>query len=322
MKSKKQTRSIDTEQGAAVTSEALASKPNNTSENQSTSPSYDALLAENLALKNRLAEYSEQQQAALRKHKRSQELRPYQAELIRMQQALENQGRKMIVLLEGRGASGKGGTIRRITQYMNAKRYRVVAFGKPREEERSQWFYQKYVREFPPAGEILLFDRSWYSRALIEPVFGYCSQEEYENFLRGVKGFEKDLRRQGIILVKLYFSVSKEEQARRYAQRRKDPLQSWKLEEADLDAEEFRQAFTEAKYRMLQHTHTHHSPWTIIRSDDKHRARLNAIKFILGQVDYEPLDPEIDLIPDGNTVVSGATELEHMEASRIRKRIN
>ncbi|MEO5342988.1 MAG: polyphosphate kinase 2 [Gammaproteobacteria bacterium SHHR-1] len=261
----------------------------------------------------------QEQQLALRKYRRGQELRPYQAELIRMQQCLERQGRKMIILFEGRGASGKGGTIRRITQYMNARRYRVVAFGKPREAERSQWFYQKYVREFPSAGEILLFDRSWYSRALIEPVFGFCSQTEYENFLRGVKGFEKDLRRQGIILIKLYFSVSKAEQARRYAQRRQDPLQSWKLEEADLDAEEYRDAFTEAKRRMLQHTHSYQSPWTIIRSDDKHLARLNAIKFILSQIDYEPLDPGLERFPDGNIVVSGATELERLEACRIRK---
>ncbi|MBF0255267.1 MAG: polyphosphate kinase 2 [Gammaproteobacteria bacterium] len=284
-------------------------------------PSYADLLAENQQLKQQLEQARQHSEHALRKYRNSQELRPYQAELIRMQQCLESDGRKAIIVFEGRGASGKGGTIRRITQYMNAKRYKVVAFGKPREEQRTQWFYQKYIQEFPHAGEILLFDRSWYSRALIEPVFSYCSDEEYANFLAGVKGFEKDLRRQGIILIKLYFSVSKEEQARRYAQRRIDPLQSWKLEEADLDAEEFREAFTQAKYRMLRHTHSHHSPWTIIRSDDKHKARLNAIKVILSQVDYAPLDPELSLTPDASCVVSGARELERMEAYRIRNHI-
>ncbi|MBF0232111.1 MAG: polyphosphate kinase 2, partial [Desulfamplus sp.] len=142
-----------------------------------------------------------------------EELKPYQAELIRLQEYLEKENRRMIILFEGRDAAGKGGSIRRITRYMNEKHYRVVALGKPTEEQKSQWYYQKYVNHFPRGGEIVLFDRSWYNRAMVERVFGFCSDEEYENFMNGVNCFETDLIRQGTILIKLYFSVDKEEQA-------------------------------------------------------------------------------------------------------------
>jgi polyphosphate kinase 2 len=312
---------------ASVTEKGTTSRLNASLANPAAPPaegpptSIAGLMAENLRLKNELEKLSPLKNSAQRKYLNSLQLKPYQAELIRMQQCLEKRGKKLIILFEGRGASGKGGAIRRITQYMNAKHYRVVAFGKPKEEERTQWFYQKYVREFPHAGEVVLFDRSWYSRALIEPVFGYCTDTEYQDFVDGVKGFEKDLTRQGIILIKFYFSVSREEQIRRYAQRREDPLQSWKLAEADLDAEEYREAVTEAKYRMLQYTHSHHNPWTIIRSDDKHLARINSIKTILNNVDYQHLDADLDLSTDKDIVVSGARELERMEAYRIRNRL-
>ncbi|MBT5746695.1 MAG: polyphosphate kinase 2, partial [Gammaproteobacteria bacterium] len=159
---------------------------------------------------------------ALRRRRQEQSLKPYQAELIRMQQYLEETGRRMVILFEGRDASGKGGTIRRVTRYMNEKHYRVVALGKPTENERSQWFFQRYVAQFPRGGEVVLFDRSWYNRAVVEPIFGFCSDEEYKNFMRGVSGFEKDLARQGTILVKLYFSVTKEEQDRRFSRRKTD----------------------------------------------------------------------------------------------------
>ena len=146
-------------------------------------------------------------------------LKPFQAELIRMQQFLEKTKRRMIILFEGRDASGKGGTIRRVTRYMNEKHYRVVALGKPTDAQRTQWFFQRYVEQFPRGGEAVLFDRSWYNRAMVEPVFGFCTPEEYDNFMLGVTGFEKDIVRQGTILVKLYFSVTKEEQARRFERR-------------------------------------------------------------------------------------------------------
>ncbi len=161
-----------------------------------------------------VAERKKIKKKAYRRYLREQELMPYQAELIKMQKYLENSKRRMIILFEGRDASGKGGTIRRVTRYMNEKHYRVVALGKPTEYEKTEWFFQKYVRQFPRGGEVVMFDRSWYNRAMVEPVFGFCTDEEYKNFNRGVAGFEKDLVRQNTILVKLYFSVTKEEQAK------------------------------------------------------------------------------------------------------------
>ena len=286
--------------------------------NTGTSSEVPLLREEVARLTKQVEELKESNKKILRKHQQAQELRPYQAELIQLQKCLERRGKKMIILCDGRGGAGKGGTIRRITQYMNAKHYRVVALGKPTEEEKTQWYFQKYVKEFPHAGEIVLFDRSWYARAMIEPVFGFCTDEEYENFMGGVAGFEKDLTEQGIILVKFYFSVSRKEQSRRFAQRRNNPLQSWKLSEIDLDAEKFRDEFTNAKYEMLKRTHTMHAPWTIIRSDNKHLARINAMKIILNYVNYEPLDPDLDITPDPDIVVSGAYELERMEAQRVR----
>lgn len=273
---------------------------------------------ENEQLKQEIQKLKSFKKGVHRKNSQEQELKPYQAELIQVQKCLERRGKKMILVFEGRGGAGKAGAIRRITHYLNAKHYRVIALGKPTDEEKTQWFYQKYVKEFPRAGEIVLFDRSWYARATIEPVFGFCTDEEYENFMEGVAGFEKDLTDQGIILVKFYFSVSREEQTRRFKQRRDDPLQSWKLSEVDLDAEEYRDEFTELKYKMLRRSHTMHAPWTIIRSDNKHLARLNALKVILNYVNYDPLNPDLDITIDNEIVVSGAYELERMEAQRLK----
>ena len=253
-----------------------------------------------------------------RRYARELELQPYQVELLKLQRHLEKHGKKMIVIFEGRDASGKGGTIRRVTRYMNEKHYRVVALGKPTEEQRGQWYLQKYVAQFPRAGEIVLFDRSWYNRAMVEPVFGFCTEVEHENFLRGVVGFEKDLVRQGVVLVKLYFSVSKEEQQRRIERRRDDPLRQWKLSEIDVQAQDLWDAFTERKYEMLDRTHTHAAPWTIIRSGNKHRARINAMRVILDSVEYEDRDLSLEFVPDPEIVVSGSHEVELMEADRIR----
>lgn len=255
---------------------------------------------------------------ARQKRREAQELKPYQAELIKLQNHLEETGKKMIILFEGRDASGKGGTIRRVTRYMNEKHYRVVAMGKPTEEQKTQWFYQKYIQHFPRAGEIVLFDRSWYNRAMVESVFGFCSNDEYTNFMRGVAGFEKDLVRQGITLVKLYFSVSKEEQAFRFERRKNDPLRQWKLSEIDLQAQDKWDEFTNRKYYMLERSHTHHAPWTIIRSNDKHKARINALKVLLNLFEYPDRDNSLDFVPDPATIVSGARELELMEAQRIK----
>lgn len=270
-------------------------------------------------LEARLAKVEAERDALLeqiRAHEKDMPLRPYQAELLKLQRHLEAHQIPMIVLFDGRDASGKGGTIRRVNRYMNEKRSRVVALGKPTEQNKTQWYFQRYVRHFPAGGEIVLFDRSWYNRALVEPVFGFCSKAEYRDFLRGVVGFEKDLVRQGTVLVKLYFSVDKKTQARRFNRRREDPLRQWKLSEIDLQAQELWDDFTEMKHRMLERTSTNIAPWTIIRSNSKPKARLNTMKAILNSVDYDGRDPDLDFTPDPKVVFTGEDELVRMDAER------
>ncbi|MEE9448345.1 MAG: polyphosphate kinase 2 [Arenicellales bacterium] len=277
------------------------------------------LKAENEKLKKLMTKIeSDKGKNALKKRKQEQSLKPYQAELIRMQDYLEETKRPMLILFEGRDASGKGGTIRRVARYMNEKHYRLVALGKPNQAQRSQWFFQRYVTHFPRGGEVVLFDRSWYNRAMVEPIFGFCSDDEYKQFMKGVTGFEKDLVRTGTILVKLYFSVTKEEQAKRFERRKSDPLRQWKLSEVDLQAQERWDDFTNQKYEMLKRTHINKAPWTVIRSNDKHLARLNTIRTILNAVPYERGDTTLDFVPDPEVVISGAREVELMEAERIK----
>jgi len=253
------------------------------------------------------------------KYLQEQELKPFQAELVYLQKHLEQTGKRMIILFEGRDAAGKGGTIRRVTRYMNEKHYRVVALGKPTEHQMTQWFFQKYVEHFPRGGEMVLFDRSWYNRAMVEPVFGFCTEEQYKNFMKGVPGFEKELVRQGTILVKLYFSVTKDVQKARFDSRKDDPLKQWKLSEVDMQAQERWDDFTNVKYEMLKNTHSRKTPWTVIRSTDKHLCRLNALKVILNSVNYEKHDQTLDYVPDDSVVISGAREIEIMEQQRLKK---
>lgn len=243
-------------------------------------------------------------------------LKPYQVELLKLQTHLENISGKMIIIFEGRDAAGKGGTIRRVTRFMNEKHYRIVALGKPTVEQQTQWYYQRYVSHFPRGGEIVLFDRSWYNRAMVESVFGFCTSKQYDDFMRGVKGFEKDLVRQGIILIKLYFSVTKEEQARRFYRRKHDPLRQWKLSEIDLQAQEHWDDFTDRKYEMLRRTHSEHAPWMVIRSDNKLKARLQAIKVILKSTDYKGKDYSLDYETDPDVVISGEKEADIMKLQR------
>jgi polyphosphate kinase 2 len=279
----------------------------------------DELLAEYKKLKADAETAKKLEKKAVQRFNREEELKPYQAELIKMQQYLEETRTRMIILFEGRDAAGKGGTIRRVTRYMNEKHYRVVALGKPTDEQKTQWFFQKYVTQCPRGGEVVLFDRSWYNRAMVEPIFGFCSDDEYENFMVGCPGFEKDLVRQGTILVKLYFSVTKEEQARRFERRKNDNLRQWKLSEIDVQAQDRWDDFTNQKYEMLKRTHTTHAPWTIIRSNNKHLARLNAMRVILNSVPYKRLNTDLDFVPDPSVVISGSRELESMEAQRLQQ---
>jgi len=283
-------------------------------------PSAEEILSDNNKLKEQLEHHGgKRARKILEKAAKEISLKPFQAELILMQKYLEESKRRMIILFEGRDASGKGGTIRRITRYMNEKHYRVVALGKPNDAVRTQWFFQRYVEHFPRGGESVLFDRSWYNRAMVEPVFGFCTPEEYQAFMKGVVGFEKDLVRQGTILVKLYFSVTKEEQARRFNRRKNDALRQWKLSEVDLQAQERWDDFTNQKYEMLKRTHSNHAPWTVIRSQNKHEARLNAMRTILNSVPYERGNTELDFVPNPDIVISGSREVEQMEAERIRR---
>ncbi len=266
----------------------------------------------------RIAELEAERDALLASLHKDKLLKPFQIELLKLQRHLEAEKTPMIVIFEGRDASGKGGTIRRITRYMNEKRYRVVALGKPTEEQNSQWYFQRYVEQFPAGGEMVLFDRSWYNRAMVEPVFGFCTKKEYRDFLRGVVGFEKDIVRQGTVLVKLYFSVDKETQKRRFERRRNDPLRNWKLSEVDVQAQEYWDDFTEMKHRMLERTNSGSARWTIIRSSSKSKARLNTMKVILNAVEYADRDTSLDWSTDPDVVVSGKAELARMDEERDR----
>lgn len=244
----------------------------------------------------------------------SEELKPFQAELIKMHTHIERNGKKMIILFDGRDASGKGGTIRAVTRYMNAKGYRVEALGKPTEEQRTELHMKRYIERFPHAGEIVLFDRSWYNRAMVEPVMGFCTDEQYKRFLHKVTTYEESFIQDAgkTILIKLYFSVTKEEQARRFERRKNDPLRQWKLSEVDLQAQELWNEFTEKKKVLLQKTHTKTTPWWIVRSDNKHLARLETMKLILNSVRYVGRSRTLDFSPNTEIVIPGDKELRIM----------
>lgn len=250
---------------------------------------------------------------AIEKENAKKILKPYQEELLKLQRHLERHNKKMIILFEGRDASGKGGTIRRMTRFMNEKHYRVVALGKPSDVQKTQWFFQRYVENFPHAGEIVLFDRSWYNRAMVEPIFGFCTQKEHKIFMQEVIKFEETLVNEGIILIKLYFSVSKEEQAKRFAERQKNPLKKWKFSEVDMQAQELWGEFTEKKFQMLKKTDTLVTPWYIIRSDDKYKARLEAMKVVLSISKYRGRKRDLDFELDPNIVIRGTDEYHLMQ---------
>jgi len=278
------------------------------------------LRAENRYFKSLLGDYKKLDNQVLNEGIQKiydlQSLKPYQIELIKLQNWLEKENKRMIILFEGRDASGKGGAIRRITRYMNNKHYRVVALGKPTETQRNQWFLQRYIEHFPTAGEIVLFDRSWYNRAMVEPIFGFCTQEEHEIFMEDIDNFEQDLVRQNMILIKLYFSVSKEEQKRRFDRRINDPLRQWKFSEVDMQAQDLWDEFSEKKYEMLRKTTSRSAPWHIIRSDNKHLARLEAMKIILNSVDYDGRNYSLNFEGNEDINISVQKELLQMRETK------
>ncbi|QOY55644.1 polyphosphate kinase 2 [Candidatus Sulfurimonas marisnigri] len=258
-----------------------------------------------------------QQKEALISYSENIALEPYQAELVKLQQHIERHKLKLIILFEGRDAAGKGSVIGSVSRYLNPKHYRIVALGRPTEEERTQWYFQRYIKHFPHGGEVVLFDRSWYNRAMVEPVFGFCLSEEHKLFMKHVIPFEESFVEQGTVLVKLYFSVSKEKQAIRFEQRRTDPLRQWKLSEIDLQAQSMWEQFSTTKYRMLEKTNHEKAPWHVIRSSDKHKARLETMKLILNKIEYEGKSRAIDLSPDYKTVFTASQELEIMDMHKL-----
>ena len=217
------------------------------------------------------------------------ELRKLQIELVKLQEWIKFKGLKVVVLFEGRDAAGKGGVIKRITQTLNPRVCRVVALGTPTEREKTQWYFQRYVTQLPAAGEMVLFDRSWYNRAGVEHVMGFCTESEYREFFRTCPEFERMLIRSGIILLKYYFSVSDEEQEKRFQQRINDPTKRWKLSPMDLEARKKWVEYSKAKDEMFKYTDTKQSPWYVVNADIKKHARLNTIHHLLGKIDYEDL---------------------------------
>jgi len=221
----------------------------------------------------------------------AKELERLQIELVKLQEWVKHEGLKVVVLFEGRDAAGKGGVIKRITECLNPRICRVGALGVPTEREKTQWYFQRYVAHLPAAGEMVLFDRSWYNRAGVEHVMGFCTDEQYEEFLRTCPQFERMLIRSGIILFKYWFSVSDEEQEKRFQMRIEDPTKRWKLSPMDLESRSRWVQYSQAKDVMFAHTDVKESPWYVVEADSKRRARLNCISHLLGQIPYKDLTP-------------------------------
>lgn len=248
------------------------------------------------------------------------ELKTLQIELLKMQNHVKESGQKILMIFEGRDAAGKGGTIKRITEHLNPRGARVVALDKPSDTEKTQWYFQRYVHHLPAAGEIVLFDRSWYNRAGVEPVMEFCSQEEHKEFLHEVPEFEKMLINSDIKIFKFYFSVSKSEQKRRFDKRRTDPLKQYKLSPVDEKSQGLWDKYTIAKYSMLLASHTDYSPWTIIRSDNKKKARINTIKHILNHFEYPNKISAKKLKADEKIRIRADKEIKIMETEMTLKK--
>ena len=241
------------------------------------------------------------------------ELTKLQIELLKFQNYVKEEGLKVLMIFEGRDAAGKGGAIKRITEHLNPRGARVVALEKPSDIEKTQWYFQRYTKHLPSAGEIVLFDRSWYNRAGVEPVMGFCTSEEHHEFLREVPEFENMLVKSGIILMKYYVSVSKKEQARRFKKRETDPLKQYKLSPVDKESQKLWDKYTIAKFSMLMSSNSDVAPWTVVKSDDKKKARINCIKHILSHVEYPNKIDEVDLKTSSKILLSGTQELQVME---------
>ncbi|MBL4614905.1 MAG: polyphosphate kinase 2 [Magnetovibrio sp.] len=241
---------------------------------------------------------------------RKQEL---QIELLKVQNWVKETGQRVLCIFEGRDAAGKGGTIKRFTEHLNPRGARVVALEKPTDEERGQWYFQRYVEQLPTKGEIVFFDRSWYNRAGVERVMSFCSPAEYMEFMRQVPEFERMLVRSGIRVFKFWFSVSRDEQLRRFRARSNDPLKHWKLSPVDIESLDRWDEYSEAKESMFFYTHTADAPWTVVRSDDKKRARINCMRHFLSNLQYPGKDEEVNTKPDPRLVGNADTFYETLD---------
>lgn len=239
----------------------------------------------------------------LEKYQYEEELKLLQGEMVNLQNWIQKNNKKVAIIFEGRDASGKGGTIRRFAEHLNPRAMRVVALNKPTEVERYQWYFRRYVKELPNAGEIVFFDRSWYNRAVVEPVMGFCTPQQYESFMVQVPEFEHMLYESGTTIIKFWFSVSKDQQLYRFNRRLKNPLKKWKYSPVDEKGQELWDTFTHYKDQMFSRTHNSFSPWVIVKSDDKLQARLNAIKYVLSLFQYDGKnETKVNLNPDPNVV--------------------
>ena len=240
---------------------------------------------------------------ALKDLKYEDELEGLQVELVKLQHWVKENKKRVCIIFEGRDAAGKGGSIQRFTANLPPRDIRVVALPKPTEVEQGQWYFQRYAKHLPNPGEIVFFDRSWYNRAVVEPVMGFCDDVQYKRFMRQVPEFEHMLYEDGIVLIKFWFDITKEEQQERFADRRKSLLKQWKISPVDEKAQKLWGSYTEYKDKMMVGTHTSYSPWIIVEANSKKKARLESIRYVLSQIDYEGKDKKIDLTPDPKVVM-------------------
>lgn len=245
--------------------------------------------------------------------KYEEELEKLQIELVKLQRWVQEKGKRIAILFEGRDAAGKGGTIRRFTEHINPRAMRVVALPKPTEEELGQWYFQRYTRQLPNKGEIVFFDRSWYNRAVVEPVNKFCTEQQYNIFMQQVPELEHMLYEDGIIIIKFWFSISKEEQLRRFNSRKANPLKQWKLSPVDMQAQDKWDIYTKYKETMFSKTHTSFSPWIIVKANNKQKARLESIRYVLSVIPYAGKDEAvISLQPNTNIITR-----YHRHATRV-----
>ena len=276
----------------------------------------DTKLLEGTALKNKQAKQNDKRCSVWIKNSHLEyeaELKKLQIELMKLQLEIKKTNMRVLAIFEGRDAAGKGGTIKRITAFLNPRNARVVALAAPSDKEISQWYFQRYVSNLPAGGELVLFDRSWYNRAMVEPVMGFCTDEQHKRFLKDVSLFEELLVKDGIQLFKFYFSVSKDEQKKRFEARKTDILKQYKLSPVDNLAQKLWDKYSIKKFQMLNESNRTLAPWTIIKSDVKKKARINCMKHLLYNLNYEKKIPLQELEPDPKIVISGIDEIKHME---------